>query len=587
MTQSQKSGVAKPIKAALYARYSSDIQRDISIERQFADLEKAADRLGLKLDKRHYFSDRGQSGQSLFERPGLTRELMGAAKKKQFDVVLVEQTDRLSRRRADLFWLADELKFSDIRIFTPSGEVSSLQLTFDGHSNEDFIQKLAHRVKSGQDAAARAGRIPGPAAYGYDCVPGKPGEKVINKEEAQVIVRIFQEYASGKSPRLIAADLMKDKIPSPTGGSFWNYQSIVGGSGNKRGLLHNALYVGVFVRNRAYNVKNPATGKTITRKANPDDVIRVELPDLKIINETLWDAAHRVRTERGNTMIGKGASARAVIPRKPHLLSELLRCAECNGPMIINFSDRHGKKGICCSTAHKRQSCQHRKTYNLDKITSLAVEKMVEHLTDPARLKKQAEALIVEYQRLEKEHSTARQDAQKKLDRLNVQIAKLMRMVEQDESGDLPEEIQSSLKVKEIERRGLKERIRLLGAETNVRDLPTAVIQSFGKSIAKLADMIERDRDDPACRMALGNVVDSILVHPTDFGAPYDISIWGRVSAVMGRVNLFSAGAEPSEKQGRSGVLIKGVTVQALTSFTSALARLAMQYRSQGGAFRP
>jgi site-specific DNA recombinase len=229
--------------------------------------------------------------------------------------------------------------------------------------------------------------------------------------------------------------------------------------------------------------------------------------------------------------------------------------------MIINFSDRHGKKGICCSTAHKRQSCEHRKTYNLDKITSLAVEKMVEHLTDPARLNKQAAAMVVEYARVEKENSSARQAAQKQLDRLNVQIAKLIRMVDQDESGDLPEEMLASLKEKEIERRGLKERIRLLGAQSNVTDLPSAAIQSFGKSIEKLADMIERDPDDAACRMALGNVVDSILVHPTAFGAPYDISIWGRVSTVMGRVNLFSA-AETPAKQACSGVLIKGVTVQ-------------------------
>ena len=103
---------------------------------------------------------------------------MGAAKKKQFDVVLVEHTDRLSRRRADLFWLADEFKFDGIKIFSPSGEVTSLQLTFDGYTSEDFIEKLARRIRSGHDAVARAGLIPGGAAYGYDCVPGKPDVKV-------------------------------------------------------------------------------------------------------------------------------------------------------------------------------------------------------------------------------------------------------------------------------------------------------------------------------------------------------------------------------------------------------------------------
>jgi site-specific DNA recombinase len=151
-------------RAALYARFSSDVQKDLSIERQFADLEKAAARLALELDQGRYFSDRAQSGSSLFDRPGLTRELLGAAKRGDFDVVLVEATDRLSRNRADLFWLAEQFKFDGVKIFTPSGEVSDLQLTFDGHMNSDFIAKLAARVKSGQDAIAREGLIPGKAA---------------------------------------------------------------------------------------------------------------------------------------------------------------------------------------------------------------------------------------------------------------------------------------------------------------------------------------------------------------------------------------------------------------------------------------
>ncbi len=553
---------AKTLTAALYARYSTDIQKDLSIDRQFADLEKAAQRLGLKLDKRHYYFDRAQSGSSLFERPGLTRELLGAAKKKQFDVVLVELTDRLSRRRADLFWLADELKFDEIRIYTPAGEVSSLQLTFDGHSNEDFVAKLAYRVKSGHDVVARAGLIPGGAAYGYDCAPHQPGVKVINEGEAQIVRRIFSEYASGKSPRLIAADLMRDKVPSPTGSAFWNYQTIVGGAGKKRGLLNNMLYVGVYLKNRTYNVKNPSTGKTVTREANPDDLIRAEVPHLRIVDQKLWDAAHKVRAERGNTMLGK-VSQRAVVPRKQHLLAGLLRCAECNGRMVINFSDRHGKKGVCCSTAHNRQSCDHRKTYNLDRITSLAVEKLCERLSDPELLKERARARAAEFARLEKENSGARQAAQKQLDRINVQIAKLVRLVDQDQSDDIPAELVTSLKEKQIERRGLQERIRLLGAETNVTALHPPAVKAFGRSIEKLREMIERNPDDAACRMALANVLDSIVVHPTEFGKPYDVSLYARLSAVMGGVDLFSGEAKKtSAKQGGSRVLSQADAIQ-------------------------
>jgi hypothetical protein len=79
----------KALRAALYARHSTNLQKDKSIDRQYADLEKAAERFGFKLDKRHYFEDRAH--------------LIGAASRHEVDVVLVEATDRLSRDRADLF----------------------------------------------------------------------------------------------------------------------------------------------------------------------------------------------------------------------------------------------------------------------------------------------------------------------------------------------------------------------------------------------------------------------------------------------------------------------------------------------------
>lgn len=542
---------SKMIRAALYARFSSDLQKDTSIDRQFADLERAAKRLVLKLDKQHYYADRAQSATSLFDRPGLTRELLNAAKAKKFDIVLVEATDRLSRNRADLFWLVEQFKFYGVKIYTPSGEVTDLQLTFDGHKNAEFVSQLAGRVRSGHDEMARQGLIPGKAAYGYDCVDRSAGEKIINKEKAKIVVRIFTEYASGKSPRQIAADLMRDKVPSPTGTSFWNYQSIVGGSGNKRGMLHNQLYLGVYLKNRYINVPNPNTGKTITRKADEDTLITAQVPHLRIISQKLWDAAHRVRAERGSQKVGRSHVERAVVPRQQHLLAGLLRCGECSGKMITVASDRNGKKLVCCSDAHKGKTCSNGKSYNLHRLTELAIDSMHKHLTDPDFLKEKALAKTIEYARLEKEQSGERQAAQKQVDRLNVQIAKLVRMI--DEEDDLPKELLASLKAKEIERKGLEERLRLLGAESNVTILNQPhVLKSFGKSVETLHAKLLKNPDDEECRMAFGNIIDSIIVHPTGFGAVYDVSLYARLSAITG-VDLFPKGRSSQEMAAAEG----------------------------------
>ena len=519
-------------RAALYARFSSDMQKDRSITDQFADLEKYARREHLNVVGK--FFDRAKSGASMLDRDGL-RDLMAAAKRKEFDMVVVEATDRLSRNQADLPWIFQHLQFNGVKIVTPAnGDVTEMQIAFDGISNPGYSKKLAERVKRGHDGVAREGLIPGRRSYGYDLVAHETGVKVINAEQAKVVVRIFEEYASGKSPRQIAADLTRDKITSPSGTGRWNFQCIVGGS-KKRGIIRNELYVGVYLKNRFFNIKNPETGKTVARKAAPDDLITTPVPRLRIVSQKLWDAAHAVRTARGSKRLGANLVQRAVIPRKQHLLVGLLRCAVCNGPMSITANSRSGPR-VSCSASHRNGSCKHGKSYELDKLTALAIDSMCSHLSDPEFIKEKARAKTAEFARLEKENSSARQAALRQYDRIDHAIKKLVRVLEEED--DLPKELLASLKAKEMERRGLEERIRLLSAETNVTTLHPNVMKTFGKSIETLHAKLKRNPNDPECRIAFGNIIDSIIVHPTATAQPYDISLYARLSAIM-RIDLF------------------------------------------------
>jgi site-specific DNA recombinase len=543
---SPKSKLVTVIRAALYARFSSDMQKDRSIDDQFVVCQTYARRERFDVVGKYF--DKAKSGSSMLDRTGL-RDLIAAARRKEFDVVIVEATDRLSRNQADLPWIFQHLEYNGVKIFTPSnGEVTEMQIAFDGISNPGYSKKLAERVKRGHDGVAREGLIPGRRAYGYDLVEHQTGVKVINTDEASIVIRIFEEYASGKSPRKIAADLMCDKIPSPSGSEHWNPQCIVGSS-KKRGLIRNQLYVGVYLKNRFFNIKNPETGKTIARKADADDLITVQVPHLRIVSQKLWDAAHTLRKARGHKRLGVSDHVqRAVVPRKQHLLYGLLRCGECNGQMVVRSGQR-----VCCSAAHNHQSCKHGKAYDLAKLIDLAVDSMCTHLVDPEFIKEKARARTVEFARLEKENSGVRQAAEKQHDRLDIQIKKLVRIL--DEEDDIPRELLASLKAKEIERKGLEERIRLLGAESNVTTLHPNVIKAFGKNIETLHAKLKRNPDDEDCRMAFGNIIDSIIVHPTERGQPYDISLYARLSAIMG-VDLFPIARSTKEIVAREGLSV-------------------------------
>lgn len=524
-------------RAALYARYSSDIQKDRSVEDQFAELEKAAKRFGFKLDKRHYFSDRGVSATSLFDRPGLTRDLMGAASRKEFDVVLVEMTDRLSRDKADLFWLDKRFKFFEIGLYTPtSGEVSDFQLLIDGHSNEDFIKKLRVRVKRGHDAITREGKVAGGRCYGYDLVPGQSGARVINEKEAAIVRRIFSEYVNGMTPRQIVAGLERDGIPSPTGAPVWNYQGICGSDGGSTGMgmLHREIYRGKIVRNRIRYVKNPDDGRRLARRADPDDLLVVGAPQLRIISDELWDAAHAVRTARKRKMNPDGYKPTPTLTRKQGILGGLIRCATCSGKMGMVSSTRGGR--IACSNATYRRACDHSKSYAIDAITAEVIAKVEKELTDPEFLKRRVRARAMELAHEEREANEERTKAQRDLDRLNLQISRLVDAIAE---GDLPvAEVKERIKAKEAERVAVQERLRLLGKGSNVTSLPQATMTAFGKSMETLIDLLRRNPDDPACRAAFANIIDCVVVHPTPKKQPYDLALYARVSAI-GNLNLF------------------------------------------------
>ena len=88
-------------RAAIYARFSSDLQSDRSIDDQLALCREIARRDGMKIIAE--FEDRAQSGASLHGRVGISK-IIDAATAKKFDVLIVESLDRISRDQADTAW---------------------------------------------------------------------------------------------------------------------------------------------------------------------------------------------------------------------------------------------------------------------------------------------------------------------------------------------------------------------------------------------------------------------------------------------------------------------------------------------------
>lgn len=106
-------------------------------------------------------------------------------------------------------------------VITASG-IDSRQPNFEiivsviGAAAELDRKEASYRTRRGLEGLAVAGKSADGKAYGYvSARDSGTGRVEINEAEATVVGRIFEMYASGLSPRSIAARLNAEDVPSP------------------------------------------------------------------------------------------------------------------------------------------------------------------------------------------------------------------------------------------------------------------------------------------------------------------------------------------------------------------------------------
>jgi site-specific DNA recombinase len=336
------------MKAAIYARYSTENQSADSIQDQFRVCERLADRHGFTVVER--FSDAAISGGTA-ERPGY-QSLLAAARAKRFKVIVAEDTSRLWRSLPEQWRAVAELLDAGVQIVTQDIDTRSenfkILLSVQGAMADVYRDQIAYRTRRGLEGRARKGMSCGGRAYGY--IAGRDsatGEREIDPEQAEVVRRIFQWYADGKSPRWIAGELNTQGVPSP--GASWNRTSnrlnakrthgwvataLHGDRKRGTGILNNRLYIGEMVWNRTKWKRGTADSKLRTWEANDAaQLVKVQEERLRIIPQDLWNAVktRQRQIEDASVRIRGALKRNGRLPR--YVLSGLLYCEQCGGTM--------------------------------------------------------------------------------------------------------------------------------------------------------------------------------------------------------------------------------------------------------------
>ena len=294
--------------------------------------------------------------------------LLDLAEQGEFEVVLVEALSRVSSDQADIATVHKILDIYGVALISATeGPVSDIHTGLEGAMNALARKERSDNTRRGQLAAVRNGAVPGGRIYGYDVVRKiRPdgsvttGQRRIDKAEAGVVLRIFTEAASGKPLQKIAAGLNRDGIPSAHG-KRWTANTIVGTRARDAGLLRRPIYNGRIVFGRTRTARHPLTGKRIVRLRPETEWTIVEVPELAIIPENLFDLVQDIIDQPPPVEV-KRPGRKPADPLR-YLTSGRTWCASCGGRVTTAHSGY-----LICSTWKERRGCDQRRPFRRDRI---------------------------------------------------------------------------------------------------------------------------------------------------------------------------------------------------------------------------
>jgi site-specific DNA recombinase len=270
------------MRAALYARFSTDLQRKESVDDQFRQCEKTAREHGLEIVSR--YSDAGISGGTT-DRPGY-QAMLSAARRREFDVLIAEDISRLWRNRAEFGGRSAELEDLGVHLLTAVGDDTrrdgwGLLIAIKSAIAEHMRKETSYRTRRALEGLALAGKSTGGRTYGFPSPNVRP-EAVA--QQRLIVKRIFEEAAAGRGPYAIANGLNKDRIYGPRC-RHWEGITV------KR-ILRNARYAGRLAWG-ATVTQGGAQDSRRTRHIRRPDGPLVERSVEPVVSQELWCAAQR------------------------------------------------------------------------------------------------------------------------------------------------------------------------------------------------------------------------------------------------------------------------------------------------------
>ena len=528
-------------RVAIYARYSTALQSAASIEDQIRVCREHAARQGWTVTET--YSDAAISGANIL-RPGL-QAAMAAAREGGLDIILAEALDRISRDQEDVAGIYKRLTFSGVILVTLSeGEISPLHVGLKGTMNALFLKDLADKTRRGMRGKLEKGQAVAGLSYGYRVTT--VGERSIDESEAQTVRRIFENYASGMSPRAIARALNAEHVAGPRG-RWWGPLTLVGNRKRGNGILNNELYIGRMVWNRQRFIKDPDSRKRQARPNPPEAWITIDVPSLRIVDEQMWNAV-KARQGALNTRI------LAHRRRPQHLLSGLIKCGCCGSGMSVL-----GMDWIGCTSARDRGTCDNRRTIKRQELETRIVRALQHELMRPELFEEFCAEYTREINRLRMEKTADIRAQEVDLAKVTRELDKLIDALMQ---GVPAQRVKQRMIELEARRYDLQE--QALRTKLPEPYLHPNMAITYRRKLSELAHAISGDSSTAkAAQEAIRALIESVIVTPA--GETMTVDLVGELGGILSIASGQKEKGPAPSGEPPSAKLVAGIGFEPMT----------------------
>ncbi len=268
--------------------------------------------------------------------------MINKALKKEIDVIASFSITLFGKNRDEALGNINQLTDAGVELFffhedikVPSPDGSAYIKLLNKLSADESVKYSIQRKKQVKKSFQK-GKAHTPTTYflGYDT--DKNGDIVVNEEEAKIVIRIFNDFLSGKGTPAIAKELTKEKVKTARGNINWTSNAVYK-------IIKQEKYYGA-VRTQKSVTLEPHTHKRVLNRENePQYLIKNNHP--AIITEDMFLKVQRelkIRSEKRT----KGEEGIISIHSNTSPYSNIFMCGECGRPVIRRTltSRRGGEK---------------------------------------------------------------------------------------------------------------------------------------------------------------------------------------------------------------------------------------------------